>query len=53
MQDLVIPAALAMSWSGASSRAIAVLREWIGLKEADGDRSTAAALLDDALPDPQ
>ena len=44
LQDLVIPAALAMSWTGAPSRSIAVLGQWIELKEADGDRETAASL---------
>jgi len=44
LQDMVIPAALAMTWTGASSRAIGVLRQWIERMEAEGNTASAAAL---------
>ena len=44
LQDLVIPAALAMTWSGSPGRSIALLREWAGRTEAEGDNAAAASL---------
>jgi hypothetical protein len=43
-RDLVIPAALAMSWSGSPARSIAVLREWAPRMEQSGDTATAVAM---------
>ena len=39
----MIPAALAMSWSGSPARSIALLREWVGWTEADDDKAAAAS----------
>jgi DNA-binding CsgD family transcriptional regulator/tetratricopeptide (TPR) repeat protein len=44
LMDLVIPAAVALNWSGASARGIALLRDWIERTQAAGDRSAAVPL---------
>lgn len=45
LRELVIPAALAMSWSGSPARAIAVLREWAPQAEGRGDITAAVEML--------
>jgi DNA-binding CsgD family transcriptional regulator len=44
LRELVIPAALAMGWSGSPARSITLLREWVERTEALGDHVAAASL---------
>jgi DNA-binding CsgD family transcriptional regulator/tetratricopeptide (TPR) repeat protein len=44
MHDLVVPAAHAMNWAGASSRSISLLREWIARTDEQQDASRAVTL---------
>ena len=44
LRALVVPTALAMNWSGASARSIALLREWIARLDAAGDTVGTAEL---------
>jgi DNA-binding CsgD family transcriptional regulator/tetratricopeptide (TPR) repeat protein/type II secretory pathway predicted ATPase ExeA len=44
LRDLVIPAAVAMNWSGASTKGIALLRDWIERTERASDPAAAVPL---------